>query len=512
MSKNKNLINAQKAKRDEFFTTREAVENELKYYPDCFKGKVVYCNCDDPHTSEFFKYFITNFKRLGLKALYCTCYEGSKASQLRLNQSDEEYQGKPYKAIILEADINTIIDEYGELTRETAERYINEHDKIEILKGNGSFDSPECLELLNQADVVVTNPPFSLFRVFVKLLMEYNKKFLIIANKNAITYKEVFPLFKDNKLWLGYTQPKEFMTPTGEISKKLSGLTRWFTNLDIPKRHEDLILWKKYSPDEYPHYDNYDAINVDRVADIPCDYVESWGLYQEEYNELDKQLWQTVRREQINGEEVIYVIPAKETELRNKLHNHTQGYKEDIEKELINTIYCNGCIGAPVTILDKHKPSQLEIVKFRTGNDGKDLAYTLDTETQKKNKQTADDYALLQNHRQKDTVTESSEFQLHSLTNGVLNNLELSDFNHPQDITKKLLKSHYLSKETLDLVLKEKQHMQESLSQRYCNGVIGVPVSFINYSNIGDYYVINHNSYKCKRRMTYQRLIIQRKL
>lgn len=314
--------------------------------------------------------------------MYCTCYEGSKASQLRLNQSDEEYQGKPYKAIILEDDINAIIDEYGELTRETAERYINEYDKIEILKGNGSFDSPECLELLEKADVVVTNPPFSLFRAFVKLLVGEKKKFLLIGNMNAVTYKDIFTLIKNNLIFVGCTHPSRFIKPAGDV--KCFGNITWFTNYDIRSRLKWLELCKKYSPDKYPKYDNYDAINVDRVADIPCDYVESWGLYQEEYNVLDKQLWQTVRREQINGEEVIYVIPAKGTELRNKLHNHTQGYKEDIEKELINTIYCSGCIG--------------------------------------------------------------------------------------------------------------------------------VPVSFINYSNIGDYYVINHNSYKCKRRMTYQRLIIQRKL
>lgn len=363
MSKNKNLINAKKEKRDEFYTPREAVENELKYYPDCFKWKVVYCNCDDPHTSEFFKYFITNFKRLGLKALYCTCCDGSKASQLRLNQPDEEYQGKPYKAIVLEDDINTIIDEYGELTRETAERYINEHDKIEILKGNGSFDSPECLKLLEKADIVVTNEPFSLTIPFINLLMEYNKKFLIIANKNAITYKEVFPLIKDNKLWLGYTQPKEFMTPTGEISKKLSGLTRWFTNLDIPKRHEDLILWKKYSPEEYPHYDNYDAINVDKVAEIPCDYCESWGLYPEEFETLDKTQWEEVRREPKNDTELIYVIPAKNTELRQALHEHAEGYKEEIEKALAESIYCSGCMGVPITMLDKYNPEQLEILE-----------------------------------------------------------------------------------------------------------------------------------------------------
>lgn len=325
------------------------------------KGKVVYCNCDDPHVSEFFKYFLTNFKRLGLKALYCTCYDGSEASQLRLNQSDDEYQGKPYKAIILEYDINTIIDEYGKLTRETAERYINEHDKIEILKGNGSFDSTECLELLEKADVVFTNPPFSLFRAFVKLLMEYNKKFLIIANKNAITCKEVFPLIKENKMWLGYTRPKEFIEPNGNI-KKFGNIT-WFTNLDIPKRHDDLILWKKYSPEEYPHYDNYDAINVDKVAEIPCDYCESWGLYPEEYEALDKAQWEEVRREPKNDTELIYVIPAKNTELRQVLHEHAEGYKEKIEAELANVIYCNGVLGVPITYVDKANSKQFEILE-----------------------------------------------------------------------------------------------------------------------------------------------------
>ena len=166
------------------------------------------------------------------------------------------------------------------------------------------------------------------------------------------------------------------MTPTGEISKKLSGLTRWFTNLDIPKRHEDLILWKKYSPDEYPHYDNYDAINVDKVAEIPCDYCESWGLYPEEFETLDKAQWEEVRRERKDDTELIYVVPAKGTELRQALHEHSEGYKEKIEAELANTIYCSGCMGVPITVLDKYNPEQLEIVKFRKGDDEKDLTYT----------------------------------------------------------------------------------------------------------------------------------------
>ena len=318
------------------------------------------------------------FEVLGLKGLYATCYEGSKMSQHQLQLfEDEEYKGIPYKIEIYQEDIDQLKEEHdGTLSQETIKLYIKKHKKAKRLKGNGSFDSPECLKLLEKADIVVTNEPFSLTIPFINLLMEYNKKFLIIANKNAITYKEIFSLIKDNKLWLGYTQPKEFMTPTGEISKKLSGLTRWFTNLDIPKRHDDLILWKKYSPDEYPHYDNYDAINVDKVAEIPCDYCESWGLYPEEYEVLDKAQWEEVRREPMNDTELIYVIPAKNTELRQALQEHAEGYKEKIETELANAIYCNGCMGVPITVLDKYNPEQLEIVKFRKGDDGKDLTYT----------------------------------------------------------------------------------------------------------------------------------------
>lgn len=345
---------------------KECIEAEIKYYWNHFKGKIIYCNCDDPYESEFFKYFAVRFNHLGLKGLYASCYEGSQMSQHQLQLfEDEDYKGIPYKIELYQKDIDELLKEYdGTLSQETIKLYIKKHKKAKRLKGNGSFDSPECLKLLEKADIVVTNEPFSLTIPFINLLMEYNKKFLIIANKNAITYKEVFPLFKDNKLWLGYTQPKEFMTPTGEISKKLSGLTRWFTNLDIPKRHDNLILWKKYSPDEYPHYDNYDAINVDKVAEIPCDYCESWGLYPEEYEALDKAQWEEVRREPKDDTELIYVIPAKDTELRQALHNHSEGYKEKIEAKLANTIYCNGCMGVPITVTDKLNPKQFEIIRI----------------------------------------------------------------------------------------------------------------------------------------------------
>ena len=366
-AKNDNLHKAKTAKNDEFYTTKSTVEAELGHYWDHFKGKIVYCNCDDPYESEFFKYFMIRFNLLGLKGLFATCYEGSKMAQHQLQVfDDEDYKGIPYKIEIYQEDVDELLEEYGFLSQDTIKSYIKTHRKAERLKGNGSFDSPECIELLEESDIVVTNEPFSLTIPFINLLMSYNKKFLIIANKNAITYKEVFPLIKENKMWLGYTQPKDFITPTGELSKKLSGLTRWFTNLDIPKRHEDLIIWKKYSPEEYPHYDNYDAINVDKVAEIPCDYCESWGLYPEEFEILDKTQWEEIRREPKEDTEFIYVIPAKGTELRQALHEHTEGYKEKVEAELANAIYCSGCMGVPITVTDKLNPEQFEIVNANT--------------------------------------------------------------------------------------------------------------------------------------------------
>ena len=370
MSKNTNLHQAKSARCDEFFTKKECIEAEIKYYWNHFKGKIVYCNCDDPYESEFFKYFMIRFEMLGLKGLYATCYEGSQMSQHQLQLfEDEEYKGIPYKIEIYQEDIDQLKKEHdGTLSQETIKIYIKKHKKAKRLKGNGSFDSPECLKLLEKADIVVTNEPFSLFRHFLSILVEYKKDFLIIGNMNAITYKEVFPLIKENKMWLGYTRPKEFIEPNGNI-KKFGNIT-WFTNLDIPKRHDDLILWKKYSPDEYPHYDNYDAINVDKVAEIPCDYCESWGLYPEEFETLDKTLWEEVRREPKDDTEFIYVIPAKGTELRKALHEHADGYKEEIEKALAESItesiYCSGCMGVPITVTDKLNPEQFEIINANT--------------------------------------------------------------------------------------------------------------------------------------------------
>lgn len=253
---NTNLHKARAAKNDEFYTQLTDVAKELMHYKKHFKDKIVFCNCDDPTWSAFWKYFHLNFAELGLKKLISTHYDREEAT---------------YKMEYTGGDDNDI--EVGVKTP---------------LEGNGDFRNQECLDLLDESDIVVTNPPFSLFREYVAVLMEHQKKFLIIGNKNAITYKEFFPLLKNNEVWIGCNNVKEFLQPDGSIKK--FGNIGWFTNLDVAKRHEKLILWKNYTPEEYPRYDNYDAINVDKVSEIPCDYDGVMVVpitFMDKYNPLD---------------------------------------------------------------------------------------------------------------------------------------------------------------------------------------------------------------------------------
>lgn len=310
-SLNNNLHKAKKGKNDEFYTQLSDIENELKHYTQHFKGKVVYCNCDDPRISNFFHYFSYNFEKLGLKKLIATCYKNQNRDLFSQNDSEQ--------AIYLEYNG----DKNGDSIPNP------EEIGIHPLKGDGDFRSKESIELLKQADIVVTNPPFSLFREYVAQLIEYDKKFLIIGSMNAITYKEIFPLIAQNKMWLGYgfkAGNAYFKTNQSEkdfakgVYDSETGLVKfrnvhWFTNLDHNKRHEELILYKTYKGNEedYPKYDNYDAINVDKVADIPMDY--------------------------------------------------------------------DGVMGVPITFLDKYNPEQFEIVAFRKGDDGKDLVYSLSRDT-----------------------------------------------------------------------------------------------------------------------------------
>lgn len=286
---NGNLHKAKEAKNDEFYTMLTDIEKELKHYKDHFKGKVVYCNCDDCYESNFFKYFALNFNHLGLKKLVATCFDGSKVSGTGDNGlfdmflNDSEPTKKAYKI-----EINEFVDVDGDGDRTMNDIVeslkTNTKNKLSILNGNGSYDSDECIELLKEADIVVTNPPFSLFRDFVATLEKYEKKYLLIGNSNAITYKEIFPLLKENKMWLGNNYVKEFRKPDGTIQK--FGNICWFTNLEHDKRNEEIILYKKYNEKEYPKYDNYSAWNVDKVADIPEDDYFEMTVSEEEYNQL----------------------------------------------------------------------------------------------------------------------------------------------------------------------------------------------------------------------------------
>lgn len=271
MANNKNLHKASADKKDEYYTKLSDIEKELKHYSKYFKDKVVFCNCDDPQYSNFWKYFELNFEKLGLKKLVATHFQSNKSS---------------YKLELIK-DINN-------------DKKISKLDIIKTpLKQNGDFRSEECIEILKGVDIVVTNPPFSLFREYISQLIEYKKQFLVIGNQNALTYKELFPLFKNNKMWIGYNSgAQEFMVPDdysrnniyigsdGHKYAKFGNIT-WYTNLEVSKRHEKIILNKTYTSLEYPKYDSYDAINIKKVADIPMDYKGKMGVpvtFLEKYN------------------------------------------------------------------------------------------------------------------------------------------------------------------------------------------------------------------------------------
>lgn len=299
---NTNLHNAKRNKQDEFYTKLSDIENELRHYKEHFKNKIVLCNCDDPYESNFFKYFALNFNALGLKKLLCIGYKDSPVAGEQISLFDTK-DFKPAHLI----EINEVRDLDGDGDTDLADVEVllkNDKNVVHELKGNGDFRSDECIEILKRADIVVTNPPFSLFREYLAQLFEYEKDFLILGNQNAITYKEVFPLIKDNKMWLGYHYghtlfevPDYYTIPdfydlndkqrlssngykideNGKLWRNLGNIC-WYTNLDIKKRHEDLVLYKNYSPKEYPTYDDYDVIEVKKVVEIPMDYDGIMGV------------------------------------------------------------------------------------------------------------------------------------------------------------------------------------------------------------------------------------------
>ena len=308
MSEKRDLAAAKLDKKDEFYTQLTDIEKEMRYYRKHFQDKTVLCNCDDPFESNFFKYFVLNFNRLGLKKLIATCYATSpimgsqlqyrvgKDGQMSFSFGDETVSDDnakhPYKAIVTKVYDKT--GDGGVDMLDVAELFKTGENELAELKGDGDFRSEECLELLYEADIVVTNPPFSLFREYVSTLVDNNKQFIIIGNVNAIAYKEIFPLLKDDRMWIGasiHSGDRAFYVPD-DYPMKASGCgidedgrrfirvkgVRWYTNLDMKLRHDELILVKKYNPQEYPKYENFDAIEVSKTADIPCDYPGVMGV------------------------------------------------------------------------------------------------------------------------------------------------------------------------------------------------------------------------------------------
>jgi len=299
MAGNQGLNTAKTARKDEFYTQLTDIEKEMRHYRQHFQGKAVLCNCDDPFESNFFKYFVLNFNRLGLKKLIATCYAGSPITGTQLSmfdvlpETENVEKNTPYKAVV-----TTVYDKTGDGgvdMLDVAELFKSGENELTKLEGDGDFRSRECLELLDSADIVCTNPPFSLFREYLAVLVEHQKRFIIIGNMNAVKYKEVFPLFMKNELWLGasiHSGDRAFFVPddyplqasgcgvdpeTGRKFIRVKGV-RWFTNLDIKERHEEMILFHRYNAEANPRYDNYDAIDVSSAGEIPCDYDGLMGV------------------------------------------------------------------------------------------------------------------------------------------------------------------------------------------------------------------------------------------
>lgn len=296
MAGNTSLGAAKNAKQDEFYTQLTDIEKELRHYRQHFKGKTVLCNCDDPFESNFFKYFVLNFNRLGLKKLIATCYTGSPIANQQLSIFDvlgepEKNENKPYKAVV-----TTVYDKTGDGgvdMFDIAELFRAGENELTELAGDGDFRSSECLALLDESDIVVTNPPFSLFREYVSVLMEHKKNFVIIGPQNSLHYKEIFPLIKDNSMWLGYgfsNGDAYFTIPESNVLEYAAGVYDpttgkvhfrncvWLTNLDIQKRHEEMILVKRYAAESYISYDNFEGIDVSSLTDIPSDYSGVMGV------------------------------------------------------------------------------------------------------------------------------------------------------------------------------------------------------------------------------------------
>lgn len=519
--KNSNLTKAKKVKNDEFYTQLSDIEKELSHYdPAIFKDKVIYCPMDLAWTdgqilqSQFVKYFQIHAHRLGYKKLIATCLL-DKANDLGQNKyiitrrlvsyCTPENQARSKSPIgeqwgdigmeyvyqdghtvpIPNVVVNQVVrDETGYLdnagSADGAPQYWtytdnwdgdNTHCEPDEYYGSGDFRSKECRALLEEADIVITNPPFSLFREVLQWLCNAEKyvQFLILGNKNALTYKEVFPLIKSNLIWLGYESPHDFMKPDKTLTSQVNGLCRWFTNIDIDKRHEKLILTKRYydDPSQYPKYDNYDAINVDKTKDIPEDYFEHIGVpisFLDKFNpdqfeivDADYNLAQPIKQKDSKlGKDRFYISSEREQAIICPVSHSAEEIIQTLkdmgysDKEVT---YVRGIIGVPISFLDKYNPDQFEIVKFRKGGDGKDLQYR---------QRESGDSLLQDSDSQKIKIVKSDD----SLC---------------------IPRQPGLNLEWLQGVLEE---FYPDIEIVYHNGVIGVPISFLDKYNPEQFEVV----------------------
>ena len=461
--KNEGLSKARDAKKDEFYTAYEDIQAEMNHYEDKFQGKTVLCNCDDPFESNFCKFFLRNFNYLGLKRLICTSYSTSPfiGQQLTLFDGADEpvVRGHGYVMDVKEvpmANGRGVSDEDIDALLKSKKRGVKK------LKGDGDFRSEECIDYLKQADVVVTNPPFSLFREYVAQIMVYQKDFLIIGNVNAITYKDIFPLIKNNKLWLGasiHSGDRKFYVPNdyplraagcgveddGRKYIRVKGV-RWFTNLDYAMRHEELVLYKRYygNEEEYPKYDNYDAINVDKTADIPCDYFENLGVpltYLDKYNPSQ------------------FEIVGSSRELAQPM------------SEI-----------APKGSYEPGGPSfYLAVDRFSDTADNLNGTERNGTERNGTERNgTEISPPILPNCCPAQVVTESWESRSHSLTSIALINSRSSDLR--REISEALQELPQV-REKMNRTLTESCATEGALSDVKCNGIMGVPITFLDKYN-----------------------------
>lgn len=417
MANNASLHAASIAKQDEFYTQYEDIQSELNHYEKHFEGKTVLCNCDDPFESNFCKFFLRNFNYLGLKRLICTSYSTSSVAWQQMTIWDylgEQVTSKNGHGYVMDIESVPMANGRG-VTDEDIDKLLKSENVVRKLNGDGDFRSDECIEYLKQADIVVTNPPFSLFREYVALLMKYEKKFLIIGNQNNITYKEIFPLIQQDKIWLGwkfgdmafrvpdYYEPRatRFWVDENGTKWRSFGTICWYTNLDHDKRHEKLVLYRKYygNEEDYPYYANYDAINVDKVADIPCDYFGEMGVpitYLDKHNPeqfeiigasrwLGRPMSEIAPKGSYVAGGVRFYLPldkAKETgdnllterngtalslPVRQSCHQTSQNIDGSMTESSLSA-GGNGVMGVPITFLDKYNPEQFEILGITLGN------------------------------------------------------------------------------------------------------------------------------------------------